>query len=64
LLEFAARPSTGAQVEAALGERLGQEAPKGVWWALRAYAPLAHAPTGGPWSFGTRPSYVTATVRT
>ena len=62
LLELAARPSTGAQVEAALGERLGREPPKGVWWALRTYAPLAHAPTGGPWSFGTRPSYVTARV--
>jgi Winged helix DNA-binding domain len=62
LLEFTGRPSTGAQVEAALGERLGREAPKGVWWALRTYAPLAHAPTGGPWSFGSRPAYVTARV--
>ncbi|HEY7102238.1 MAG TPA: winged helix DNA-binding domain-containing protein [Mycobacteriales bacterium] len=62
LLEVAARPSTGAQVEAALAERLGREAPRGVWWALRTYAPLAHAPTGGPWSFSLRPSYVTAPV--
>lgn len=32
--------------------------PKGVWWAVRTYAPLRLAPTGGPWSFGQRPSYV------
>ncbi len=60
LLEFARRPSTGAQIEAALTERLGRESPRRLWWALRTFAPLAHAPTGGPWSFGTRPSYVTA----
>jgi hypothetical protein len=34
--------------------------PKGVWWALRSFAPLLHAATGGPWSFGQRPSYVAA----
>ena len=32
----------------------------GPWWALRTFAPLVHAPTGGPWSFGPRPSYVAA----
>jgi DNA glycosylase AlkZ-like len=60
LLELARRPSTGAEIEAALTERLGRESPRRLWWALRTFAPLAHAPTGGPWSFGTRPSYVTA----
>ncbi|WP_248963757.1 winged helix DNA-binding domain-containing protein [Sphaerisporangium perillae] len=59
LLEFAGRPRTVAEVEAWLDARLGVP-PKGVWWALRSYAPLLHAPTGGPWSFGTRPSYVAA----
>ncbi|WP_367138182.1 winged helix DNA-binding domain-containing protein [Saccharothrix sp. HUAS TT1] len=58
LLEFAARPRAVAEFEAWLGERLGVP-PKGVWWALRTYAPLAHVPTGGPWSFGHRPSYAT-----
>jgi Winged helix DNA-binding domain len=62
LLDVARRPSTGAEIEAALTERLGGEAPRRLWWALRTFAPLAHAPTGGPWSFGLRPSYVTAAV--
>ncbi|MDX2606294.1 winged helix DNA-binding domain-containing protein [Streptomyces caniscabiei] len=30
---------------------------------LRHYAPLWHAPTGGPWSFDTRQSYVAARPR-
>jgi hypothetical protein len=60
LLDVARRPSTGAEIETALTERLGREAPRRLWWALRTFAPLAHAPTGGPWSFGLRPSYVTA----
>ncbi|MFM9593318.1 winged helix DNA-binding domain-containing protein [Streptomyces scabiei] len=30
---------------------------------LRHYAPLWHAPTGGPWSFDTRQSYVAASPR-
>lgn len=28
-----------------------------MWWALRTYAPLVHAPTGPPWSFGARPMF-------
>jgi Winged helix DNA-binding domain len=59
LLEFAGQPRTAAEVEAWLGARLGVP-PKGVWWALRSCAPLLHAPTGGPWSFGSRPAYVAA----
>ena len=42
-----------------LNARLGATLPR-VWWALRTFAPLVHAPTGGPWSFGLRPSYVAA----
>lgn len=30
---------------------------------MRQYAPLLHAPTGGPWSFGSRPSYVAPRTR-
>ncbi|GAA4232376.1 hypothetical protein FHR32_007658 [Streptosporangium album] len=59
LLEFAGRPRTAAEVEAWLDARLGVP-PKGVWWALRSFAPLLHTPTAGPWSFGSRPSYVAA----
>ncbi|MEU1668459.1 winged helix DNA-binding domain-containing protein [Streptomyces sparsogenes] len=57
LLAFAERPRTTAEFDAWLEERLGVEKKAGAWWGLRAYAPLWHAPTGGPWSFGARPSY-------
>jgi hypothetical protein len=56
LVEFAAQPRTGAEMEDLIRTRLAGHRP-GVWWALRAYAPLTHAPTGGPWSFGPRPSF-------
>lgn len=58
LLEFAARPRTTAECEAWLGERLGAPPKPGAWWGLRQYTPLLHAPTGPPWSFGHRPSYI------
>jgi hypothetical protein len=62
LLEFAAQPRVKAEVEDLLEARLGDRNPR-AWWALRTFAPLWHAPTGGPWSFGPRPSFVAAPVR-
>jgi hypothetical protein len=62
LLEFTATPRTGGDVEAWLGERLAVS-PKGVWWALRTFAPMLRAPTGGPWSFDGRTSFVAADTR-
>lgn len=59
LLEYADRPRTAADMEAWLEQRLGAPKP-GAWWGLRQYAPLLHAPTQPPWSFGSRPSYVSA----
>ena len=61
VLEFAAERRTNAEVEALLAARLGEAHPR-VWWALRTFAPLIHAPTGGPWSFGLRPSYLASPV--
>ncbi len=58
LLDFADRPRTTAECEAWLGDRLGAAPQPGAWWGLRQYAPLLHAPTAAPWSFGERPSYV------
>lgn len=58
LLDFADRPRTTAECEAWLGQRLGAAPRPGAWWGLRQYAPLLHAPTAAPWSFGERPSYV------
>jgi hypothetical protein len=63
LLAFADRPRTTAEYEAWLGQRLGAPPKPGAWWGLRHYAPLLHAPTTPPWSFGHRPSYVAARTR-
>jgi len=62
LLAYADRLRTAAESKAWLADRLGAPQP-GAWWALRQYAPLWHAPTGAPWSFGPRPSYVAARAR-
>jgi hypothetical protein len=51
LLELLAEPRSRAEVEAFCG-------PRRMWWALRTFAPLLHAPTGPPWSFGPQPRYV------
>ncbi|HET9457176.1 MAG TPA: winged helix DNA-binding domain-containing protein [Candidatus Limnocylindrales bacterium] len=59
LLEFAARPRTRVEIEGRFEPRLGERA-RWAWWALRTYAPLVHAPTGGPWSFGPRAAFVAA----
>ena len=34
------------------------EAREALWWWVRRTTPLLQAPTGGPWSFGRRPSMV------
>ena len=60
LLSFAAQPRTNAQFEAWLDERLGVLPRPGVWWGVRQVGSFVHAPTGGPWSFGPRPSYLAA----
>ncbi|MFF5307815.1 winged helix DNA-binding domain-containing protein [Streptomyces massasporeus] len=60
LLDFADRPRTAAEVQDWLAERVGEEKKAGAWWGLKAYAPLLHVPTGGPWSFGARSSFVAA----
>ena len=62
VLEFAAQPRTKAEVEELLEARMGEPRPR-MWWALRTFAPLLHHPTGGPWSFGPRSSFVAAPVR-
>jgi len=59
VLAFAAQPRTRVEVEALLDERLGDRRER-AWWALRTFAPLWHAPTGGPWSFNARGSFVAA----
>ena len=59
VLDFAAQPRTRPQVEAHLETR-GETGSQQLWWAYRTFAPLHHAPTRGPWSFGARSAYVAA----
>lgn len=54
------RPRSNAEMTALLDELAGPVPDPGWWWAVRAFAPIVHAPTGGPWWFGRRPSYVAA----
>jgi hypothetical protein len=62
VLAHTAMPRTNAEMETWLESRYGRPVPR-LWWALRHYAPLVHAPTGGPWSHGERAAYVTARSR-
>ncbi|MFD6341202.1 winged helix DNA-binding domain-containing protein [Streptomyces sp. NPDC060131] len=63
LLHYAEQPRTVAELGGRLRARLGAPMEPAAQRMLRQYAPLWHAPTGGPWSFGTRPSYVAADTR-
>ncbi|ACU72341.1 protein of unknown function DUF1006 [Catenulispora acidiphila DSM 44928] len=60
LARFLSRPRSAEEIEKRLAERLGVTEPR-AWWALKMYAPLHHAPTGGPWTFGAEsPSFQAA----
>jgi hypothetical protein len=59
VLAHASHARTNADMEAWLEARFGRAVPR-AWWAMRTYAPLAHAVTGPPWSHGPRPSYIAA----
>jgi len=58
LLAVASQPITTETMSVWLAERLGDAAHPGAWWGLRQYAPLLRPPTGGPWSFTSKTSYV------
>jgi hypothetical protein len=62
LLAFTSTPRQNRDVEAWLEERLGASRPR-IWWALRQIGPIVHATTGGPWAFGSRPSYIGANAQ-
>jgi len=63
LIEHADRPRTAAEMEAWLEHRFGAAPSPRVWPGLRGYAPMVHAPTQSPWSFGARPSFVAARTK-
>jgi hypothetical protein len=60
VVEFASEPRTRPDFEEMLADRLGGPPEPGLWWALRTYAPLVHAPVGGAWSFGPRAVFLAA----
>ncbi|MFF1506081.1 winged helix DNA-binding domain-containing protein [Streptomyces sp. NPDC058326] len=62
LLAYAGEARTGAQLRARLEEARGGPVEAVVWRMIRQYAPLWHAPTGPPWSFGTAQAFVTAST--
>ncbi len=63
LLEFASEPRSKAEIENMLAT-LFEEQPDGrLWWALRTFAPLIHAPTDGPWSFGRAQMFAAAPTK-
>ncbi len=51
---FTATPQSLTALRDHVGDVDGMPADEVVWW-LRRWLPLAHAPTGGSWSFGRRP---------
>jgi len=57
---FVDRPRSNAEVEQWLDEQVGATPRPGLWWAMRQAGPFVHAPTGGPWSYGPRPTYLSA----
>jgi hypothetical protein len=63
VLAFTSRPRTNPEVEAWFDERLGPLPKPSLWWAFRQQAAFVHSPTGGPWSFGPRPSYLAAPIQ-
>lgn len=63
LLAYAERARTGAEMLARLEEGRGGPVESVAWRMIRQYAPLWHAPTGPPWSYGTAQAFVAADVR-
>lgn len=62
LLEYAGEARTGALMRERLEAARGGPVEAVVWRMIRQYAPLWHAPTGPPWSFGAAQSFVTASA--
>ncbi|OAR22235.1 hypothetical protein A8W25_21390 [Streptomyces sp. ERV7] len=63
LLKYTEEQRSSAELGDWFEKRLGRPLETGAQRMLRQYAPLWHAPTGGPWSFTHRLSYVAAAER-
>ena len=60
LLAYLSEPRSNAELDAFFAERFPDLPETGIWWALRSYAPLIHAPGPTPWTYGHRPAYLAA----
>ena len=60
LLTYVAEPRSNTELDTFFAERFPDLPEAGIWWALRSYAPLIHAPGPHPWSYGHRPAYLAA----
>ena len=60
LLTFVAEPRSNTELDTFFAERFPELPEAGIWWALRSYAPLIHAPGPHPWSYAHRPAYLAA----
>ena len=60
LMAYARTRRADGEIGTWIDERLGERAHPRVWWAIRHYAPLHHAPTGGPWAFRPDKAYIAA----
>ncbi|MFE0643043.1 winged helix DNA-binding domain-containing protein [Streptomyces sp. NPDC058877] len=60
LLAYAGSARTGTELRERLEAGRGGPVESVVWRMVRQYAPLWHAPTGPPWSFGAAQAFVTA----
>ncbi|MBM7788137.1 winged helix DNA-binding domain-containing protein [Tenggerimyces flavus] len=63
LLAFVAQPRTAAECARWLERRFERELHEGAWWGVRSYAPMLRAPTGAPWQFNAKVSYVAPPAR-
>lgn len=59
LLDALRQPRTKDEIEALIEAHHGAPV-SWAWWALRTFAPLYRAPTGGPWSFGPKQAFIAA----
>lgn len=60
VIEHTDEPRTAIEIEEMLGRHLGEPPHQGVWWALKQFGPVNHAPTDAPWSFGPRNAFIAA----
>jgi len=60
VVAFSRQPRTKEGINEMLSEIYGSPVEPRLWWALRTFAPIVHAPTGEPWSFGRNQEFETA----